>query len=143
MTVQSWLQQVREADDEVKVLRKTAYNTWLLAVHTTPSLDGVAVQHSPDPHKFDGIAELDEAIYDRIQELVAMKAQAVRIISMLPDPRQRKVLTAYFVDCRTQDGRKKTWEMVAVELSLSFRQLMYSRDAALRAVEKFCDRIAH
>ena len=72
-----------------------------------------------------------------------MKAQAVRVISLLPDPRQRQVLMAYYVDCRTKDGRKKTWEMVCVELSLSWRQLMYTRRTALDAVEKFCDRIAH
>ena len=142
MTAQEWLLQVREADEEIQILRRSMFDAWALAVKTTPTLDGVGVQTSHDPHKFDGIAELDEAIYDRIRDLSAMKAQAVRIIALLPDPRQRKVLTAYFIDCRDQNGRKKTWEMVAVELSLSFRQLMYSRDAALRAVEKFCDRIA-
>jgi len=143
MTAQEWLNQVREVDDEIKVLRRSMFDAWAQATSTTPSLDGVAVQHSPDPHKFDGVAELDEAISDRIQELSAMKAQAVRIIALLSDPRQRQVLTAYYVDCRTRDGVRKTWEMVCVELSLSWRQLMYSRQAALQAVEEFCDRFAH
>lgn len=144
-TAQEWLLQVREADEEIHLLRRTMYDAWLQAVRTTPSLDGLPVQHSPDPHKFDGIAELDEAIYDRIRELSAIKARAVRVIAMLPDPRQRKVLTAYYVDCRTADGRRRTWEMVAVELGLSFRQTMYSRDSALRAMEElgeFCGGIA-
>lgn len=143
MTAQEWLQQVRETDEEIQILRRSMFDAWANVTRTTPVLTGVAVQHSADPHKYDAWAELDEAVYDRIRELSAMKAQAVRIIAMLPDPRQRKVLTAYFVDSRDKDGRIKTWEMVAVELSLSYRQLMYSRDAALRAVEKFCDRIAH
>lgn len=143
MTAQEWLMQVREADDEIQILRRSMFDAWTLAVRTTPVLDGVGIHGSPDPHKFDGIAELDEAIYDRIRDLSAMKAQAVRVIAMLPDPRQRMVLSAYFVDCRDANGRKKTWEMVAVELCLSFRQLMYSRNAALRAVEAFCDSIAH
>ena len=143
MTAKEWLTQVREADEEIQILRRSMFDAWLQAVKTTPTLDGVVVQHSADPHRFDGIAELDEAIYDRIRELSAMKARAVRVIAMLSDPRQRQVLTAYYVDCRTRDGRRKTWEMVAVDLSLSWRQLMYCRNAALQAVENFCDRIAH
>lgn len=142
MDIVEWLQQVREADDEILLLRRSMFDAWALATKTTPTLDGVAVQHSSDPHRYDSIAELDEAIYDRIRELSSMKAKAVRIIAQLPDPRQRKVLTAYYVDSRDASGRRKTWEMVAVELSLSWRQVMYSRDAALRAVQEFCDRIA-
>lgn len=136
MTAQEWLTQVREADEEIQILRRSMFDAWLLAIKTTPTLDGVAVQTSHDPHKFDGIAELDEAIYDRIRDLSAMKAQAVRVIAGLPDPRQRKALTAYYVDCRDREGRKKTWEMVAVELSYSFSQLMEIRSRALRALDE-------
>lgn len=138
MTAQEWLTQVREADEEIQILRRSMFDAWLLATKTTPTLDGVAVQHSADPHRFDGIAELDDAIFQRIRELSAMKAQAVRVIAMLPDPRQRKVLTSYYVDCRTPDGRKKTWEMVAVELGYSWRQLMRIRDEAMPAMEERC-----
>lgn len=142
MSVQEWLTQVRAVDEEIGILRRSMFDTWMQAVRTTPSLDGVAVQHSADVHRFDGIAELDEAIYNRIRDLAAMKAQAVRLIALLPDPRHRQLLTAYYVDCHTRDGRRKTWEMVAVELNLSWRQLMYARKLALAGVEKFCDRIA-
>ena len=141
MTAQNWLTQVREADEEIQILRRSMFDAWAQATRTTPSLDTVAVQHSPDPHRFDGIAELDEAIYDRIRDLSAMKAQAVRVIGMLPDPAQRKALMAYYVDCRTADGRKKTWEMVAVELSYSWSRLMEIRGAAMRALDERPDRI--
>lgn len=143
MTAAEWLTQIRAADDEILVLRRSMYDAWVNLTGSTPWLDGIGAQNSPDPHRFDGVAELDEAIHDRIRELSAMKAHAVRVIAQLPDPRQRQVLTAYYVDCRREDGRKKTWEMVAVELNISWRQLMYARSGALDAVEKFCDRIAH
>lgn len=139
MNAHEWLSQVREVDDEILVLRRSMFNAWALATSTTPSLDGVAVQTSHDPHKFDGVAELDEAIYDRIRELSAMKAKAVRAIAALPDPRQRKVLMSYYVDCRTQSGRKKTWEMVCVELYMSWGCLMDTKKAALCAVGKILD----
>lgn len=136
MNAQEWLTQVREADEEIQILRRSMFDAWALATSTTPTLDGIAVQTSHDPHRFDGIAELDEAIYDRIRELSAMKAKAVRVISTLPDPRQRKALIAYYVDCRDDRGRKKTWEMVAVELAYSFSQLMEIRSRALRALDE-------
>ena len=136
MNAQEWLTQVREADEEIQILRRSMFDAWALATSTTPTLDGIAVQTSHDPHRFDGIAELDEAIYDRIRELSAMKAKAVRVISSLPDPRQRKALIAYYVDCRDDRGRKKTWEMVAVELAYSFSQLMEIRSRALRALDE-------
>lgn len=136
MNAQEWLTQVREADEEIQILRRSMFDAWALATSITPTLDGIAVQTSHDPHRFDGIAELDEAIYDRIRELSAMKAKAVRVISTLPDPRQRKALIAYYVDCRDDRGRKKTWEMVAVELAYSFSQLMEIRSRALRALDE-------
>lgn len=141
MTAKQWLSQVREADEEIQILRRSMFDAWLQAVKTTPTLDGVVVQRSTDPHRFDGIAELDEAIYDRIRELSAMKAEAVRVIARLPDPAQRKALTAYYVDCRTTDGRRKTWEMVAVELSYSWSRLMEIRSAAMAALDERPDRI--
>lgn len=136
MNAQEWLQQVRAADDEIQILRRSMFDAYALATSTTAPVDGVVVQHSADPHRFDGIAELDEAIYDRIRDLSAMKAQAVRTIARLDDPRQRQVLTAYYIDCRTKDGQRKTWEMVAVELFMSWGSLMNTRKAALDAVDK-------
>ena len=136
MNAQEWLQQVRAADDEIQILRRSMFDAYAQATSTTAPVDGVVVQHSADPHRFDGIAELDEAIYDRIRDLSAMKAQAVRTIARLPDPRQRQVLTAYYIDCRTKDGLRKTWEMVAVELFMSGGSLMNTRKAALDAVDK-------
>ena len=136
MNAQEWLQQVRAADDEIQILRRSMFDAYAQATSTTAPVDGVVVQHSADPHRFDGIAELDEAIYDRIRDLSAMKAQAVRTIARLPDPRQRQVLTAYYIDCRTKDGLRKTWEIVAVELFMSWGSLMNTRKAALDAVDK-------
>lgn len=143
MTAKEWLEAVRHVDDEVAVLRRSMFDAYSQLTSGVAQMNAAPVHGSPDPHKFDRVAILDEAIYDRIAELSAMKAQAVNVISRLEDPRQRQVLLAYYVDSRTSDGQRKTWEMVCVELHLSWRQLMYSRSAALTAVEAFCDRIAH
>lgn len=141
MDAKQWLEAVRHVDDEVAVLRRSMFDAYALATSGVAQLDGVRAQTSLDPHKFDRIAILDEAVYDRIQELCAMKAQAVNVITKLDDPRQRQVLLAYYVDSRTADGRKKTWEMVCVELSYSWSRLMEIRSAALAAIEEKADRI--
>ena len=135
MTAREWLEDVREADTEVLRLRHAMYDAWLNATATVGSMSDTPVQTSPDPHRLDAVAILDEAIYDRIRDLNAMKAKAVRVISALPDPRQRQVLLAYYVDSRDARGVRKTWEMVAVELSMSWRTLFRIRDAALEAVK--------
>lgn len=135
MTAREWLEDVREADTEVLRLRHAMYDAWLNATATVGSMSDTPVQTSPDPHRMDAVAILDEAIYDRIRDLNAMKAKAVRVISALPDPRQRQVLLAYYVDSRDARGVRKTWEMVAVELSMSWRTLFRIRDAALEAVK--------
>lgn len=140
MTAKAWLEEVRHVDDEVAVLRRSMFDAYAMATSATSRLSEAKAQTSPDPHKFDRIAILDEAIYDRIAELSAMKAKAVKVISSLEDPRQRQVLLAYYVDSRTSDGVKKTWEMVCVELSYSWSRLHEIRSAAIAALDEKADR---
>lgn len=135
MTAKEWLEQVREADTEILRLRHAMLDAWLLATRTTGEFSDTPVQTTPEPHRMDSVAILDEAIYDRIRELNAMKADAVRRICAIQDSRQRQVLLAYYVDSRDRDGQRKTWEMVAVELHMSWRTLFRIRDAALAAVQ--------
>lgn len=136
MTAKEWLEQVREADEEIERLRHAVLDTWLQLTRTTPTVSAAAVQSTPEPHRYDAVAILDEAVYDRIRDLSAMKAQAVRVICALPDPRQRQVLLAYYVDCRDRFGEKKTWEAVAVELHLSWRTLFRARSDAFSAMDE-------
>ena len=136
MSARELLEQVREADDEILLLRRSVWDTWAKLTSTTAALDGVVVQHTSDPHRLDAVADLDDAVYARIAELSAMKARAVRLISRLTIPAQRKVLLAYYVDGVDARGRRKTWEGVAYELGYSLRQAQRIRDDALAAVER-------
>lgn len=137
MSARELLEQVREADDEILLLRRSVWDTWAKLTSTTAAVDGVVVQHTSDPHRLDAVADLDEAVYARIAELSAMKARAVRMISGLASPMQRKVLLAYYVDGVDARGRRKTWEGVAYELGYSLRQIHQLRNDALAAVENF------
>ena len=136
MSARELLEQVREADEEILLLRQSVWDTWAKLTSTTAPLDGVVVQHTADPHKLDAVADLDDAVCARIRELSAMKAQAVRLITGLSNPSQRRVLLAYYVDGIDSRGRKKTWEGVAYELGYSLRRVQQIQNDALIAVER-------
>lgn len=135
MSARELLEQVREADDEILILRRSVWDTWAKLTSTTAAPDGVVVQHTADPHRLDAVADLDDAVYARIAELSAMKARAVRLISGLASPMQRKVLLAYYVDGVDARGRRKTWEGVAYELGYSLRRVQQLQAEGLAAVE--------
>ena len=137
MSARELLEQVREADEEIILLRQSVWDTWSKLTSTTAPLDGVVVQHSADPHRLDAVGELDGAVYSRISELSAMKARAVRLITGIPSPAQRQVLLSYYVNGVDRYGRRKTWEGVAYELGYSLRQVHRFRDAGLDAVESW------
>lgn len=135
MSARELLEQVREADGEIDILRESVWSTWARLTSTTAAVDGVVVLHSADPHALDAVGDLDSAVYARIAELSAMKARAVRLISGLESPAQRRVLLSYYVNGVDARGRRKTWEGVAYELGYSLRQAQRIRDDALDAME--------
>lgn len=134
MTVKQWLSQAREIDAEVEQLRAVRRHAWSAATGVSPRLDGVGRRSNARSRRFEALAELDDEIDRRLAALTQAKAAVLRSVAMLQDPRHRQVLTAYYVDCRLPDGRRKTWEMVAVELSVSWRWLMQLHADALAAL---------
>lgn len=136
MGARELLEQVREADEEIALLQRSVYDTWVRLTSTTASPDGAPVQRSADPHRMDAIGEMDDAVCQRIRELSAMKARAVRLIGALPSPSQRRVLIAYYLDGVDRLGRRKTWEGVAYELGYSLRRVQQLQAQGLEAVEK-------
>ena len=97
----------------------------------------VAVFGSSDPHRLDAAAKLAGDVDAKLHELAEAKRAALGVINRLDDSRQRSVLLAYYVNCRTRDGRRKTWEDVAGDLRYSLRQVHRLRDDGLAAVESW------
>ena len=135
MTIQEQLMDIRDADAEIETLRLSMFDAWLQATRITAELDGISVQSTPEPHKYDTIAILDSAIGDRLRRLNAQRARAIELIGDAPTSLQRQVLMAYYVDCRAADGRRKTWDMVAAQLHLSARQAQRVASDAITALE--------
>ena len=136
MTGKELLEQVRSIDDEVAQLRELRASTWDMLTRTTAQLTQDGVRGGGDPHRMDAAAGLAGDVDAKLRELAEVKRAALAVVNSLDDGRQRAVLLAYYVNCRAQDGSRKTWEMVAVDLHLSWRSLQRTRAAALDAVEK-------
>lgn len=128
------LASARAADDELSVLLQTRQAVWTQATNVTSEISAVPKPGSPEVHRFDSLAALDEEIVSRIEQLNELRARVFREISTLRDPTQRAVLTAYYVTVRNVNGKKVTWEDVADGVRYSLVQVKRVRDAALAAL---------
>lgn len=128
MTPKQWLRRGIRIDQEINVL-----------VHTRDGLKrrltsavGVHVEghnESPDPHKFDRLVELNDAIDRKIDEMVAVKTEITETIFKLEDRRYRELLLLRYIN-------GEDWDPIADELHYSKRHVTKLHGWALDAVAK-------
>lgn len=95
----------------------------------TAKLTGDAVQGTKDPHKYDKLAVLDGKIDERIDKLVAVKAEIMDMIAQLKDWRYREILKRRYIDMQT-------FERIAVDMNYSWRQVIRLHGGALVEMRK-------
>lgn len=129
MTAKAWLKRGWQLDREINSLLRTKEETraWLMSV--TAGYDGESVQGTRDPHKYDRLAELDEKIDQRIDQLVAVKQEIMDAIAQVEDSRYRTLLTERYMEFRT-------WEQIAVDMNYSYMHTCRLHGEALRELEK-------
>lgn len=108
MTAKQWLSRGRGIDRELDALIRVRQETYDRLTSITPS-GGEGVSGTKDPHRFDRLAELDEMIQTRFEELLGVKSEILRAINTLQDSRLRRVMIARYVE-------EKTWEEIATEM---------------------------
>ena len=133
MTASKALSLSREISREICVLERVREAAFNQVTRITAAIGADRVDHSSDPHPFDTLAILDDEIYTRLRTLTEIRADALRMINSLDDPRQREVLIAYYVG--SNDGRPKTWSQVSAELYISQRQIQRVHASALAALD--------
>jgi DNA-directed RNA polymerase specialized sigma subunit len=129
MTAKQWLGRARFIDREIALLQKTKAETRDSLTKITQSYESDGAQVSKDPHKFDRLAELENMIDDKVDELTRTKAEIMQVIFRLEDRRQKMVLISYYI-------RMKTFEQIAVEMNYSFRQITNIRRRGIMEVQK-------
>ena len=129
MTAKAWLKRGWQLDREINSLLRTKEETraWLMSV--TASYTGEPVNGTRDPHRYDRLAELDERIDRRIDQLVAVKQEIMDAIAQVEDSRYRTLLTERYMEFRT-------WEQIAVDMNYSYMHTCRLHGEALRELEK-------
>lgn len=123
------MNRARRIDREISQLLELQQHTRDRLTNITQTLTADVVSGSPDPHKFDKLAELESDINTKIDELVEVKREIFHLIQQLPTRSHRLVLMSYYLDM-------KTWEQTAVNMNYSWRQTMRIHGQALIEVEK-------
>lgn len=127
MTAKDWLRRGWQIDQEINSLLRTKQETRDRLTSVTAGYDGESVQGTRDPHKYDRLAELDEKIDQRIDQLVAVKQEIMDAIAQVEDSRYRTLLTERYMEF-------KTWEQIAVDMNYTWRRVMQLHGEALIAL---------
>ena len=132
MTAKNYLWKIRNLDREIELKLEVLAQMKERALSITQNYEKDGAQSSGDPHKYDSIVALEDYIDRKIDELADTKQKVMMTIDMLPDERQRSVLTAYYVN-------GNTWEQTAVALGYSYQHIRRLYKKALKSVEALLD----
>lgn len=107
MTTKEWLYRARNLNQQINQLIEQQDAIRAKCMSITPSYGGEIVTSTKDPHsKLDSLFSLDDKINKKVDELIAVKREIMQAIRRVENATYRKLLTRYYVQC-------KTWEQVA------------------------------
>ena len=127
MTTKQWLRQARGIDREINALLEARQQELQRILSITAKISADPVGGTKDPHRFDRLAELDEIINAKIDELVAVKAEIITAIYKIRSGQYRTILLEYYVNM-------KTFARIAEELGKSERHITRLHGHALIAM---------
>ena len=127
MNARQWLGRSRGIEREIAILLRARDEARDQALNITAKLSGDVVAATKNPHKFDRLVELECAIDEQIEKLVAVKAEIASAIGKINDGRQRCVLLSYYIRC-------KSLEEIAAENRYSYRQTLRIHHLGILAV---------
>ena len=129
MEARKWLGRARSINREIDALRAAKQEAWDQLTKITQNYNSDGAQSSPDPHKHDRIAELEDQIDRKIRELMLTKAEILMVIGKIQDGRKRTILCDYYI-------RGMTLEQIAVEISYSYAHVKRLRAEGIADVQK-------
>ena len=130
MTTKEWFSRGRRLDAHINSLLATRDKLKGSAESITPNYDGIVVDGTKDPHKYDGLVQMEDMIDREVDRLYAIKQEILAVILKMKDNRYRDVLTKRYID-------NKTWEQIAVDMNYSFRRVIQLHGEALKAAEEY------
>lgn len=130
MRAKEFLQQYRNADAEISAKLEQIARLRSLAAKTTQTLTSDVVRTSPE-NKLERIvtkiADMENEVDADIDRLQDVKKQVENVITTVPEPKQRAVLTRRYIN-------GQTWERIAVDLNLSYQWVCELHGRALQKI---------
>lgn len=127
MNTKQWLGRARGAAAEIESLNLARLEEWERVVRMTAGLGGDKVQGTANPHKFDRLAEFDDVVSEKVNELERVRSEIAGAILKLRDERYRRVLFKRYI-------LGKTFREIADEMELSERHVIRLHGHALIAI---------
>lgn len=129
MTAKEWLMRAWKIDREINILLEAQKAAYDRLTGITAASDNTPVSGTKEPHRLDSYAELTDKIDRRIDELCAIKAEIMDVISLVKNNTQRTLLMNRYM-------QYKTWEQIAVDMNYSYQGVMKIHSAALQSVKE-------
>ncbi len=131
MTTKEYLQQYRNAEDDINIKLDQIHQFRELATKTTQTLTEDNVQSSGSEDKVSAIVskivDMEREVDAEIDELHDIKNQVEGVISAVPNAKQRAVLTRRYIN-------GYTWERIAVDLDISYQWVCELHGRALQKI---------
>lgn len=125
-----WLMRAQAAESVLEEMKATRQQVYDQLTSTTASYSGMGGTGSPDPHKMDRLAELDEKIDRQLDEVIKIMCEIQDAIGTVPDLKQRAVLQCRYMNWK----RYSSWDQIAEKLHYSRRQVTNIHGYALTAI---------
>jgi DNA-directed RNA polymerase specialized sigma subunit len=129
VTTKEWLMRAWHIQREIDTLRAAYEQEYTQATSITAQLTADVVSGTKNPHKFDKLAELQEAVFGDCEKLFAIKTEIIRTISRVDNVTYRTLLEKRYLEY-------KTWEQIAVEMNYSYMHICRLHGKALDAVKE-------
>ena len=128
MKAKEWLNRAYKIDGEIDALLSAKSAAYERLTSITAQQSGTAITSTKDPHKMESYVAYDSQIQERVNNLMAVKAEITATIAKLSDVRYRTLLTRRYI-------QYMPWEQIAVKMNYSYMHVCRLHGEALKAIE--------
>ena len=132
METKAYLERARNINIQIDSKLEQVSALRQLAIKASSTLSPVPPSGTPDPHRLEEtiakMMDMEHEVDEDIDHLVDLKADIMKVISRVPDDRERVVLELRYLAF-------KDWASIADAIGLHIRQVYRLHDEALKHIE--------
>lgn len=132
MEAKAYLEQARNINIQIDSKLEQVSALRQLAIKASSTISPVPPSGTPDPHRLEKtitrMMDMEHEVDEDIDHLVELKADIMKVISRVPDDRERVVLELRYLAF-------KDWASIADAIGLHIRQVYRLHDEALKHIE--------